>query len=89
MDLTERRLTETWKAEGVEVEEIARRLQRDKTSIWRALKKAEPPAGVGRKMALTDDDKTRLAFLTAKTVQEANACYMVTRATEALPARGV
>ena len=80
IDLTERRLAQTWKEEGVEVEEIARRLQRDKTSIRRALKRVESLGGVGRQMALTDDDKTRLAFPTEKMVQEANARHMVTRA---------
>ena len=80
MDLTERRLAKTWKDEGVEVEEIARRLQRDKTSIWPALKQAGPPVGVGRKGALTENDKTRLVVLTEKMVQEAIARSMVTRA---------
>ena len=80
MNLTERRFSKTSKEEGVEVEEIACRLQRDKTSIWRALQRAEPPAGVRRMMALTDDDKTRLAVLTEKMVQGANARFIVTRA---------
>lgn len=65
----EKRLVDLWYKEDKEsVEEIARRLHRNTSSIW-DLFGQEPGtarAGVGRKASLTEDDKDWLVELTEK-----------------------
>ena len=59
----EKRLARLWYEEdGTQVAEIARRLRRNKSSIWEllGLEEDHERPGVGRKPALTDKDKDRL-----------------------------
>ena len=79
MTADEKRLARMWRDEDeVEVAEIARRLHRAESSIWRFLGDAEPGArGVGRKRALTDADKDRLVTLVEGLVKEADTKYTV------------
>ena len=74
------RLAKDWyNDDGIEVEEIARRLRRNPSSVWRNLGIDETVSrGVGRKVALSEKDKDRLVKLTGKMVKKANVRYMVT-----------
>ena len=77
----EKRLVDLWYKEDKEsVEEIARRLHRNTSSIWDHLGQ-EPGtarAGVGRKASLTEDDKDWLVELTEKMIVTAAVRYTVT-----------
>ena len=76
----EKRLVDLWYKEDKEsVEEIARRLHRNTSSIWDHLGQ-EPGtarAGVGRKASLTEDDKDWLVKLTGNIVETAAETYTV------------
>ena len=77
----EKRLARLWHEEDeTPVEEIARRLRRNRSSIWEllGLDEGTERAGVGRKPALTEDDKTRLVTLTENLVKKAKVRYLVT-----------
>ena len=79
MSPCEIRLALLWKHEDeVSVEEIGRRLRRDVTTLWRLFKDPEVAHGVGRKPALTDQDKDRLVHVAEKIVEKADCCYQVT-----------
>ena len=68
-----------WEEDNESVEEIAPRLRRNKSSIWELFGLGgEERTGVGRKQALTDDDKERLAQVAASMVKTANVRYTVT-----------
>ena len=79
----EKRLARLWHEEdGIAAEEIGRRLRRDKSSIWRNLDvddegRDERP-GVGRKAALTEQDKDRLVSHAERLVEQANVRWLVT-----------
>ena len=77
----EKRLAKTWyNDDDIAVEEIARRLRRNPSSIWESLGIDETASrGVGRKAALSEKDKDRLVKLTEKMVKKANVRYMVTQ----------
>ena len=77
----EKRLAKTWyNDDDIAVEEIARRLRRNPSSIWESLGIDETATrGVGRKAALSEKDKDRLVKLTEKMVKKANVRYMVTQ----------
>ena len=76
----EKRLARAWHAaEGVAVEEVARRLRRNRSSIWDLLAdEFDERPGVGRKPSLTESDKDRLVALTDKRVEEADVRWLVT-----------
>ena len=76
----EKRLARLWYNEDeTSVEEIARRLRRNKSSIWDLLGDEEGAIrGVGRKAALDEQDKDRLVALTEAMVKKANVRYTVT-----------
>ena len=68
----EKRLAKTWyNDDDIAVEEIARRLRRNPSSIWESLGIDETATrGVGRKAALSEKDKDRLVKLTEKMVKK-------------------
>ena len=76
----EQRLARLWYNEdNTSVEEIARRLRRNKSSIWGLFSGGEATVrGVGRKAALDEDDKDRLVALTDSMVKTACVRYTVT-----------
>jgi hypothetical protein len=79
----EKRLAKLWHAEDEEsVEEIARRLRRDRCTIWRLLGLPEGTerTGVGRKAAMGEEDKDRLVVHVDKLVKKAAVRYTVTLA---------
>ena len=80
MDETEIRLAMRWKEEeDIPVAEIARRLGRTRSSIWRLF--GDAPAmkvGVGRKAKLSEEDKDRLVKLVCSMVKTADTRYTVT-----------
>ena len=78
----EKRLARMWiKEEGESVEEVARRLRRNRSSIWELLADdLDERPGVGRKVALTEEDKDRLVVLTDKLVERADVRWLVTAA---------
>ena len=79
MSPCEIRLALMWKNEdGESVEEIGRRLRRHVSTLWRLLQAPEIERGVGRKPALTEQDKDRLVALTERMVERAGCCYQVT-----------
>ena len=79
MSPCEQRLARMWLDEDEEaVSEIARRLRRSESTLWRFFGDPEAPRGVGRKPALTEADKDRLLALTERMVEEADCCYQVT-----------
>ena len=82
MTAEEKRLARMWRDEdGVDVAEIARRLHRSESSIWRFLGDPEPAArGVGRKRALSEADKDRLVAMVDDLVQQADTQYTVSAA---------
>ena len=74
----EKRLVDVWYEEDKEaVEEIARRLHRNRSSIWEHLgqKPGTVRARVGRKPSLTEDDKDRLVKLIEKMIETAALRY--------------
>ena len=80
MTAEECRLAKLWRDEDQEsVAEIARRLRRNESSIWDFLKLADGvPRGVGRRAALSDEDKTRLVRMVEQMVREANTRWTAT-----------
>ena len=76
----EKRLARGWiQEEGLAVEEVARRLSRNRSSIWDLLAdEFDERPGVGRKPSLTEGDKDRLVALTDKLVKEADVRWLVT-----------
>ena len=80
MDGSEIRLARQWLEEDdVSVAEIARRLRRSPSSLWRLFgEEASAPKGVGRKAKLTDLDKDRLRKLVAGLVKKADTRKIVT-----------
>ena len=80
MDGSEIRLARHWwEEDDVSVAEIARRLRRSPSSLWRLFGgEASASKGVGRKAKLTDLDKDRLEKLVASMVKKSNTQYIVT-----------
>ena len=74
MTAEEKRLARMWCDEDdTGVAEIARRLHRAESSIWRFLGDAEPTTrGVGRKPALSEADKDRLVAMVEDLVKKAD-----------------
>ena len=79
----ERRLALEWyNKDELAVEEIARRLRRSTTAIWDLLGEEDGEGetrGVGRKAALTEEDKDRLIEHTETLVKLARVRYTVTQ----------
>ena len=77
----EKRLARMWANEdGVAIEEIARRLRRNRSSIWELLSYGhhDDRPGVGRKPALAESDKDRLVRLVDTMVEKADVRWIVT-----------
>ena len=75
------RLARMWKQDGVAVAEIARRLKRHESSVWRVFKRpaaADASRGVGRRRKLSDADTDRLLQLVYDMVETADTKYEVT-----------
>ena len=75
----EKRLARLWVQDnGESVEEVARSLRRNRSSIWDLLAdELDERVGIGRKKALDESGKDRLVALTDRTAKKADVRWLV------------
>ena len=78
MIFCEKRLARLWvQDDGESVEEVARSLRRNRSSIWDLLAdELDERVGIGRKKALDESGKDRLVALTDRTVKKADVRWL-------------
>ena len=80
MSECEERLAREWYSKGVPIDDIAERLDRNKTSAWDKIgaEEQDETRGVRRKASLSEADEGKRVALTKSMIKKANVRYTVT-----------